>query len=307
MSGRSGSSPISERTVEIDGIRTRVLATEGRGPTYLLVHGFADSADTWRRVMRRLGQAGCRAIAVDLPSHGRADALTQDRGVIEQLVAFTAAAAEHFGNGEPVIAVGNSLGGTTVLLLAERHPQLVHGVVPIGPAAFDHPAWFAALGRDRVLTTARSVAKRRLRLPIPAVVAATAAGAVIRTVGFGQPWRAPRAWVAGMTELLTAERRRDLVRLALRLPDEVLGAPEGVYDLASLRTPVLLLWGDRDRLALPSSADRLVEMVPGLKHVPLLGIGHLPQVEAPGRTTKHLLEFADAVVPGRLSSVARHG
>ena len=100
-----------------------------------------------------------------------------------------------------------------------------------------------------------------------------------------------------MTRVRGTERGRQLARLAFRLPDEVLRTPDGPYDLAALRVPVLLVWGSRDRLALPSSAGRLADEVPELRLVALPGIGHLPQIEAPGRTTKVLREFAGELAP----------
>lgn len=59
--------------------------------------------------------------------------------------------------------------------------------------------------------------------------------------------------------------------------------------------PVLALWGTRDRLTLISSRHRFEDEVADLEFVALPGVGHLAQVEVPGRTTKHLLGFAQRV------------
>ena len=101
--------PLFEHRQEFAGYDTRVLELEGSGPPLLLLHGYADSADTWRPVLAALGRAERRAIAVDLPGFGAADRLHHDQPILPQLDAFARAAAEYAG-ARPVVA-GNSLGG----------------------------------------------------------------------------------------------------------------------------------------------------------------------------------------------------
>jgi pimeloyl-ACP methyl ester carboxylesterase len=49
--------------------------------------------------------------------------------------------------------------------------------------------------------------------------------------------------------------------------------------------PVLLVWGDRDRLVFHRGADRVLSEVADARLELLEGIGHCPQVEAPERVT----------------------
>src|ERR671931_31971 len=53
--------------MEVGGVATRALELEGDGPGLILLHGWGDSADTWRPLLARLARLGRRAIAVDLP------------------------------------------------------------------------------------------------------------------------------------------------------------------------------------------------------------------------------------------------
>jgi len=74
--------PLFEHRLELAGFETRALELEGSGPPLVLLHGFADSADTWRTLLDRLGRADRRAVAVDLPGFGTADRLHADQPVL---------------------------------------------------------------------------------------------------------------------------------------------------------------------------------------------------------------------------------
>lgn len=273
--------------VTIGGVPTRAVRADGEpgAVRFLFLHGFSDSADCWQRVQKRLAAAGHGSLAVDQPSHGFADPLDPDLPVIEQFLAFAAAAARATDDGRPVVVVGNSLGGAHALLLGQHHPELVHGVAAISPAAFDHPGWF------RVLDSRFNVQPDGV---VPAVISRTLAGPAMRAVGFGMPHRVPggfvRTWARHWSD---PTRRRALHDLATRVPAEYFHADP--VDLCAITVPVLALWGTRDRLTLISSRTRFEQDCADLEFVALPGVGHMAQVEVPGRTTKHLLAFAGRV------------
>src|SRR3954468_16633266 len=64
--------PLFEHRLELAGFETRALELEGEGPPLLLLHGWADSADTWRLLLDRLGRDDRRAVALDMPGFGTA-------------------------------------------------------------------------------------------------------------------------------------------------------------------------------------------------------------------------------------------
>lgn len=276
---------VPTRAVRIDGDPGRVR--------FLFLHGYSDSADCWQRVQKRLAAAGHGSLAVDQPSHGLADPLRDDLPLIEQFLAFAAAAARMTDDGRPVVVVGNSLGGAHALLLAQHHPELVSGVAALSPAAFDHPGWFRILDSQRFQPPGDN--------PVTTVLRRTVAGPAMRAVGFGMPHRVPRGFVRTWSESWDdPARRRSLQDLARRIPAEYFHVDP--IDLCAIDVPVLALWGTRDRLTLISSRERFERDCADLEFVALPGVGHLPQVEVPGRTTKHLLGFAERVAPGRVDA-----
>ena len=121
--------PLFEHRLKLAGYETRALELEGSGPPLLLLHGYSDSADTWRLLLDRLGRAGRRAVAVDMPGFGTCDPLAEDEPILPQLERFAAAAVEWMTPDGGAIVCGNSLGGCVSLILAERRDLGLEGIV----------------------------------------------------------------------------------------------------------------------------------------------------------------------------------
>jgi len=65
--------PIKETDIATNGINLHVTEL-GEGPAILFVHGFPDTAYTWRKQMQAVAAAGFRAIAPDMRGYGRSSA-----------------------------------------------------------------------------------------------------------------------------------------------------------------------------------------------------------------------------------------
>ncbi|HEX8105842.1 MAG TPA: alpha/beta fold hydrolase [Solirubrobacteraceae bacterium] len=283
--------PLFEHVTEVDGRRTRVLELEGHGPPLLLLHGYGDSADTWRPVLAELGMRDRRAVAVDLPGYGKASKLGPG-AVLPQLDAFAAELVERIAAeaGEPVVVVGNSLGGALALRLGERADLPIAGIVPIAPAGLEMPRWFDLIEHDPVLRRVLA-----LPLPIPNQVLKTTVSAVYKRLVFHHPDRIEAGVVntfcshhhgrAGVAALLAAGRRL--------LPE--LGP--GAFDLERVAVPMLLVWGARDRMIPPSGARVILGALPDTTVELIDDCGHCPQLEAAERTVELLLGFARTRAP----------
>ena len=276
--------PLFEHPLTLAGFETRALELEGHGPPLVLLHGFSDSADTWRLVLDRLARRGQRALALDLPGFAAAAPLDRDRPVLEQLDAFTSAAIRHVG-ARPVVA-GNSLGGVCALRAAARTDRPLRGIVPIAPAGLDMPRWFAVIERDPLV---RFVL--RSPLPLPAAAVRAVVGEAYRQLAFARRRAVAREVVAGFTAHF---RDRRAVAGYLDVGRRLLPELADCLRLADVRVPVLLIWGDRDRMVSHRSAQRVLEALPETTYELLEGVGHCPQVEAPARVTELLLEFLAA-------------
>src|SRR5918997_547960 len=149
-----------EHSMQLAGHRTRVLELEGGGPGIVLLHGWGDSADTWRPLLAEIASTGRRAIAVDLPGFGHASRLAPG-AILPQLDDFAAALVLEWGGGEPVVVAGNSLGGAVALRLAELPDLPLAGVMPVAPAGLEMPGWFDVVERDPII-------RRLLDIPLRA-------------------------------------------------------------------------------------------------------------------------------------------
>jgi pimeloyl-ACP methyl ester carboxylesterase len=277
--------PLFEHRLTLAGYETRVLELEGDGVPIVFFHGYADSADTWRQSLAVLARRGRRAVAVDLPGFGTADEL-RSGPILTQLDQFAAAAARYVGSRprEPVIAVGNSLGGCLSLRLAERHADQLAGVVAVAPAGLEMSRLLQLVERDPVLRTLLA-----LPAPVPSVVMRAAIARLYEQLAFAKPGSIDPRVISSFT---FHHRRRAKVASYLDIAHRLVPELRDPYELESISVPVLLVWGDRDRLVFHRGAQRVLDAVPDSRLELLTGIGHCPQVEAPARFTELLLEFA---------------
>jgi len=280
--------PLFEHRMEFAGFETRVLELEGRGEPILLLHGWSDSADTWRCLLARLGYEGRRAIAVDLPGFGTADRLA-DGPMLPQLdefagaaLAYAGAAARRGGRGRPTgLVVGNSLGGCVALRLAQHAPERVARVVALAPAGLDMARWLALIEHDQVLRVLVHAP-----VPFPARIVQGAVARAYRSLAFADPQAVEPAIVRTFAK--HHPDRAALVRM-LASGRRLLPELRDPFDFGAIGCRVQLVWGDCDRLVFHRGAQRLLAAVPGATLELLERCGHSPHIERPERIVELLL------------------
>ncbi|WP_320668794.1 alpha/beta fold hydrolase [Patulibacter defluvii] len=276
---------ITERSIEVGGVRTRLLEVAGPGlggPPLLLLHGFSDSADTWRPVMLDLAARGQRSVAIDLPGFGAADRLLPDEPMLPQYVRLVTGVIELIADGEPPVIAGNSMGGATALLCAEARPSPA-GIVPIDPAGFDHPRWFQLIDQQPLLRFLLADAG-----PVPTPLVRMILAQVFRQLAFAHPLRARREVLTRFSQHYAS--RRD-VRRILHTGRRLLPELAEPFDHSLIECPVLLIWGDKDRMVSHRGARHLLSALPSTEYELLPDVGHCPQLEVPARVGELLHGF----------------
>jgi pimeloyl-ACP methyl ester carboxylesterase len=276
--------PIVEHRLELGGSQTRALELDGGGPPILLLHGFSDSADTWRLVLDRLRKRGQAAVALDMPGFGAASRLAREPELIlPQLDAFVAAAAGHWATGRGVVIAGNSLGGCMALRAAQNEELPIEAVIPIAPAGLDLARWITLIQREPIV---RNLLASPMPMPQAAVRAAVARA--YRVMAFARPRAADPGVVAAFASHFHSKRdARRILETARRLTIEI----QNPFELAKISCPAMVIWGDRDLMVPVAGAERLAEQVAGTRVEVLRGIGHCPQVEDPDSVAELMLDF----------------
>lgn len=279
----------TEDRVELGGIDTRRLSVAGDGTPFLLIHGFADSADTWGPLLRELAAAGRAAAAIDLAGFGAATELEPGRGVLEQWDAMVEQAIAELSaahGGAPVFVAGNSLGGCLSIRAAERPELPVAGVVPIAPAGLDMARWFPVIEGQRLI--------RLLELsplPVPEAVVREIVGRIYANLAFSSAGRADAEAVAAFTRHIPSVARGSAI---LDVGRRLLPELTSPFRLERIDCPLLLVWGERDRMVYTTGAERVLRTVPYSDIEIIPDCGHCPQVEVPERLARMLLDFPDA-------------
>jgi pimeloyl-ACP methyl ester carboxylesterase len=285
---------LGDRRIELGGFETRMLHLEPGGDrdhTLVLLHGYSDSADTWRPLMRLLEEDGRGVMAPDMPGFGEADRLARDVPILPQLDRFARSAIELAAETSPtgqVVVAGNSLGGCVALRAAQRTGLPLAGIVPIAPAGLDLARWISIVeGAWAIQAILRSP------LPMPERVIRELVGRAYRQLAADQGSRLEAEVVSNFTR--TFATKRDVVRMlgtARTLRPEI----QAPFELGWIECPVLVIWGERDRMVSAKGAERILAEVEGARAEIIPDCGHCPQVEVPNVVHGLLGEFTQAAL-----------
>ena len=229
------------KSTEVDG-RPALYGVAGEGAPLVFVHGWGLGQHSYKRALKRLVHLGCKVYAPALPGFGGSAELPGDRFNLDGYSAWIDGFLDAVGlpAEEKVFLVGHSFGGAVSIKFAHDHQERVRTLVlvnSVGGSAWTSPGPGGAV---------KSMGQRPLWdwgihfpsdiLPIPHL---TRVLPVILEDAIPNILRNPRAlWRAGQ-----------LARSA-DLTDEL-------EELRRRKLPVVVLWGDQDRIIPRPSFDAL--------------------------------------------------
>ena len=127
----SASTAISQHSAHVNGITMSYLAAglDNQGPLAICLHGFPDSAYTWRHLLPRLAETGYRAVApflrgyapTEVPADGRFQTAASAQDVIELRAAL--------GGGDDTVIIGHDWGAVITHIATNHAPSLWSKVV----------------------------------------------------------------------------------------------------------------------------------------------------------------------------------
>ena len=251
--------------------------------TLLLIHGMAGSSATWRWVIPQLSR-NYRVIAPDLLGHGDSAKPRGDYS-LGAFAVWLRDLLDELGVMRATI-VGQSLGGGIAMQFAYQHRDRCERMVLIGSGGLGPDlSWML-----RLLSTPGVELVLPAVAPQPVLTVGNSIKSWLSAAGIKSP-RGGELWSA-YSSLSDRETRYAFLR-TLRAVVDYRGQAVSALNRLHLTTqvPVLLIWGDSDRIIPVSHGYDAHEAVPGSRLEVLPGVGHFPHVEAPWEVTQILEDF----------------
>jgi pimeloyl-ACP methyl ester carboxylesterase len=266
----------------------------GTGPVLLLVHGIAGYCENWREVIEPLARHHT-VIAPDLPGHGASEAGAGDYsiGALASGLRDLLLALGH----ERATLVGHSLGGGVAMQLAYQYPEMIERLVLVssgglGPEVSPILRAAALPGADLFISLTAGAGQR----------VGSALGRGLAAIGLR-----PNADVAevarGYASLEDPDRRAaflDTLRAVVGTGGQRVYAGDRLYLAEAV--PLLIVWGARDSIIPVRHGEDAHRAIPGSQLVVFEDVGHMPQLEAPGRFIAVLERFLRETEPAHFDS-----
>jgi pimeloyl-ACP methyl ester carboxylesterase len=267
----------------------------GTGPALLLLHGIANSSQTWEGVAPWLTDH-FTLIAPDLLGHGESATPRGDyslgahaSGARDVLTALGI---------ERATVVGHSLGGGIAMQFAYQFPERCERMVLVSSGG---------LGRE-VHLVLRAAAVPGANLVLPVLTSAgllgvgRGVGGVLRRVG-RPPSEDLDVLGRGFASLDSAGSRQAFLQ-TVRAVIEPGGQRVSAHDRLGLAAllPTLIVWGERDSIIPVAHGAAAHDALPGSRFEVFPGAGHMPHDADPQRFAALLTEFCATTEPAHLAA-----
>jgi pimeloyl-ACP methyl ester carboxylesterase len=285
----SGYFPYPTRLLDTPYGRMSVF-DEGHGEAIVLVHGLVGNFTHYKYIAPALVER-FRVIGVDLPGCGGSERAV-DRYTVGRCAYALLSAMTQLGVDRATL-VGHSAGGQVVARAAATDPRRADRVVLLNPSGLSSYPLPLRLAARYVLH--------------PRLVARLLGASVERILNFvfhrknSFTTQFLRDQMSYADHALTPREQMllDMGKVFRDLGPELLEASV-VRHAEHLTMPVLVVWGDRDRLVPVGRVRAAVAGIPGARLHIIEDCGHIPMVETPDETLDAILPFLRATANGAL-------
>ena len=287
--------PGSGTTLEVAGARHSL-------PTVVLSHGYCLTSECWVFQRRALTRAGYRVVVWDHRGHGRSEKGDPASYTIDQLGDDLAHVLAQVVPEGPLLLAGHSMGGMTMLGLAQQAPDLVRdrvtaaAFVSTSPGGMPLASGDLATAMGRVLlerlgpSTAGLLADRPQLLHALLRANRDLSEFLVERYSFASP--VPRSIVQLAARMLLGT---DLRVMSSFTP--AFNAYDKVASLAAYRdAEVLVFNGQEDLLTPPSHSEAIVAAIPGAEHLVLRDAGHVIMLEHPDVLSQQLVALGENAI-----------
>ncbi|HZH07990.1 MAG TPA: alpha/beta hydrolase [Lautropia sp.] len=272
--------------IDLDGQAVHVRDTGPRdAPTLILVHGSNAFLQTWDGWADRL-DGRWRVVRLDLPGHGLTGASPTRAYRVQDFAALVERLRARLGVDHIAIG-GNSMGGGVALAYTLAYPEHVDALILVD-----------SIGQPSRGRGDAPLAFRIARVPVVRDIAAqvTPRSLIARSLPgvFGDPRLATPEMIDRYWELLRYPGNRRATIDRFSSPPFALTTE----DLAQVRAPTLVIWGEQDRLIPVESGRWLAARLRRARMVIYPQTGHLPQEERAAESAAELARFLSAAQQG---------
>lgn len=271
-------------------------------PTLVFVHGFCLDMGTFYFQRKELTRRGdWRAVYYDQPGHGRSARLTAGEYELPALGDGLRTVIQETTAEGPVVLIGHSMGGMTVMAFAERHPEFfaerVAGVVLIATSAGriedsgpGVPEVISRMGRPLLPLVNGATRVTGGVLDHARRASTDLAWLLTRRYGFGAAQPSPA--LVSHVERMNSKTPTETVARYLR----TLYTHARYPALEVLRDkPVLLVSGDKDPITPLANSEAMKARLPEAELVVVEDSGHVVLMEHADEVNKALLKFLEKI------------
>jgi abhydrolase domain-containing protein 6 len=252
----------------------------GSGETLLLLHGFGADKNNWNRLAKELSSK-YHIIAVDLPGFGDSfKDISLNYDVAAQVERLNEIVTQ-LGLSEFHLA-GNSMGGYIAGNYGASFPQQIKSLWLLDPLG-------VSTAPDSEMFQQIQSGKRAMVLPTNKLEYEQ----LIDFIFYQRPFL-PSFMVEQLAELAISNvdiNTKIFQDIHHKKNEEVIFSSALDKVLTGFNKPVLITWGEKDRVLHPEGARILAAVIPNVQVHMMDNIGHLPMVEAPSATAQQFINF----------------
>ncbi len=256
------------------------------GRVIVLIHGSNASLHTWEKWVAILGK-DYRIISLDLPGHGltgQNPAGVYDNasyvGVVDRLLVKLKI--------DKAVIGGNSMGGGVSWLYTIKHPDKVEALLLVDASGQPYaksgeiPLGFRLMRTPVLKEAARFIAPRSIF------------ESSVKTSMYVQS-KIDDKLIDRYWELNRYPGNREATMQRFSTPNSM--TPGNKEMLATIKVPVLILWGARDNLIPVSSAKWFAEAIPQARLIIYPDVGHIAMEEIPEKSAADVKSWLDNLSP----------
>ena len=285
--------PLHVEIDEPDG-RPEGMTNGAAVPTVVFCHGYTLSLRSWVFQRRALKAAGYRVVLWDARGHGRSGAGSKESYEIDQLGLDLYAVINAVAPQGPLILVGHSMGGMTLMSLAEHHPELIRdrviGVafVSTSPGGISAVSWGLGKVLGKAVHRLGPFAVGQLAGRQGLVNSVLKAGREVEEYfvdlySFASP--VPLSIVRLTADMIFATRI-EVISDFMETFDKH-DKREALEQFVGVET--LVLNGIQDMLTPPEHSAEIVKLIPGAEHILVNDAGHIIMLEHGDVVSEQLL------------------